>query len=166
MSKRRSDGLVAALRAMEARLARLEQQAELMKTVLMVREPGSALAADAYEGLRKQVIAASGERRAHLAQLTQMAVAASRAHHLDDVRRQVNEWLSQSGVVEVRAAPRDRPASELFEFSDGGPAGATEIECLEPAYVDGQTGMTLRLGRARALPAAVTTPGSAREEER
>jgi hypothetical protein len=133
-----------------ARLARLEHEAELMRTVLIVKEPGSALAADAYNGLRKQVVAAAAERRSHMVQLATMAVAVHRATSVSDLVPQVQEWMAQAGVVELHGAPRGWQAQDLFEDLEGnGLAGAGDIDVVEPAYVDSKTEAVLRLGRAR-----------------
>ncbi|MGY2126960.1 hypothetical protein [Blastococcus sp. SYSU DS0617] len=143
--------LVTALQEMSDRLQQLEHEAELIKTVLVVKEPGTVHAANAYEGLRKQVIAATGERRTHLAQLAAMAVAVARAGSVDDLRPQVREWLQQAGVVEIWAVPEGAPAQDLFEDVDGGSLeGVSDLEVGEPAYIDANTGALLRLGRARA----------------
>lgn len=143
--------LATALREVSDRLRQLEHDADLLKTVLVVREPGTVHAANAYEGLRKQVIAATGERRTHLAQLAAMAVAVARAGSVDDLRPQVREWLQQAGVVEVWTLPEGALPQDLFEDLDGGSLeGVPELDVAEPAYLDGTTGSLLRLGRARA----------------
>lgn len=150
-----------ALGDISSRLHDLEQAAELMKTVLIVKEPQTVHAANAYDGLRKQVIAAMGERRSHLGQLATMAVAVERASSVDDLRPQVREWLAQAGVVEVRDLPLGARAQDLFEEADGGSLeGVDHLDVDEPAYVDAGSGIVLRLGRARAAaPAAPQGPG-------
>jgi hypothetical protein len=143
--------MASALREVSDRLRQLEHDADLIKTVLVVKEPETVHAANAYEGLRKQVIAATGERRTHLAQLAAMAVAVARAASVDDLRPQVRDWLQQAGVVEIRTLPEGALPQDLFEDLDGGSLeGVTALEVWEPAYVDGNTGALLRLGRARA----------------
>jgi hypothetical protein len=148
--------LAEALTRIEERLATLEQQAELMKTVMIVKEPDAVHSADAYEGLRKQVIASSTARRAHLVQLTQMAVATARATKVSDLTPQIDEWLEQAGVTRIAEVPAGVRPFEVFEDIDGGslPEGEA-LEILEPAYYDTQTQVLLRLGRARRKPPAV-----------
>jgi hypothetical protein len=151
MMRGSNDEVASALREVSDRLRQLEHDADLIKTVLVVKEPQTVHAANAYEGLRKQVIAAAGERRAHLAQLAAMAVAVSRAGSVDDLRPQVRDWLQQAGVAEIRTLPEGAPPQDLFEDVDGGSLeGVTRLEVSEPAYVDANTGALLRLGRARA----------------
>lgn len=136
------------LQDIQDRIKGLEQQAELIKTVLIVKEPNTVHASEAFEGLRKQVVAAAAERRSHLAQLVAMAVAVSRATSVADLVPQVREWLDQAGIVALIDVPPGSDVSHVFEDLDGeGLAG--HIEVVEPAYVDAQTGSVIRLGRAR-----------------
>lgn len=154
---RSTPDLTTALDEVSERLTRLEHAADLIKTVLMVREPETIHAANAYDGLRKQIVAASGERRSHLGQLTAMAVALSRATDVADLRPQVEEWLRQASIVELWNVPKGHRAQELFEAPDGGNLeGETRLEVHEPAYVDSVTGVVLRLGRAHALDVPIT----------
>lgn len=158
---RTDKNVLSALHAVEGRLRELEHAADLLKTVLVVREPETVHAANAYEGLRRQVVAAAGERRSHLAQLAAMAVAVSRATAVADLRPQVREWLDQAGVVELRELPPGTRAQDAFEEVGGGSLeGVAVLEVLEPAYLDGTTGTVLRLGRARAAAPSVQEPGA------
>jgi hypothetical protein len=149
------------LQEIVARLGHLEHEAELMRTVLIVKEPTTALAADAYDGLRKQVVAAAAERRSHLAQLTAMAVAVARATTVEDLTPQIREWMAQAGVTELKELPDGVRAEDLFEDVDGMGFKAAGIEIVEPAYLDANTGAVLRLGRAR--PAAEPLSAAAAE---
>ena len=158
----RTTDQLSALQDVSDRLLKLEHAAELIKTVLIVKEPGTVHAANAFEGLRKQVVAASGERRTHLSQLAAMAVAVERATSIDDLRPQVREWMTQAGVVTVREVPPGARAQDVFDDVDGGTLeGVTRLEVVEPAYVDSGTGTLLRLGRARA----VVPSGAASDEQ-
>ena len=56
-------------------LDQLDRRSEKMEVILMVREPTAGVAAEAYDGLRKQVVAAMTERMAHLQQLVQLDAA-------------------------------------------------------------------------------------------
>jgi hypothetical protein len=148
------------LEGVDRRLAHLEHEAELLRTVFIVKEPDTGHAAAAYEGLRKQVIAGATARRSHLVQLAAMATAVRRATSLDDLVAQVAEWMAQAGVAEVTAVSAGVQPQDLFEDLDGaGLAGAEAIEVVEPAYVDVATGVAIRLGRARrASPAPAPAP--------
>lgn len=133
---------------LQQRIKGLEHQAELIKTVLIVKEPNTVQAAQSYEGLRKLVVASAAERRSHLTQLVAMSVAVSRATSVADLVPQVQEWMEQAGVAALAELPAGHEASHLFEDVAGlGLDGPMEI--VEPAYVDIQTGSVLRLGRAQ-----------------
>lgn len=145
------------------RLHELEHEAELLRMVLTLQHPDTKDAALAFDGLRKQIIAATGARRSHLTQLVAMSVSVSRASSVDDLRPQLREWMEQAGVVEVITLPHGTPAQDLFE--DVGGEGLTgEIEAVEPAYVDQQTGALLRLGRARRVAPRVVADDQPAEE--
>jgi hypothetical protein len=149
------------------RVKGLEHEAELMRTVLVVKEPGTVQAAQTFDGLRKQILASAAERRSHLAQLVAMSVAVSRASSVADLVPQVQDWMAQAGVTEVREVPRGVDPMDLFEDLCGkGLHGVLEI--VEPAYVDAETGALLRLGRARlakpkSTPTVVAEPAVAVE---
>jgi hypothetical protein len=148
--------LYEALDGISQRLDRLDQDAELMRTVMIVKEPTTVEAANAFDGLRKQVLAAAGERRSHLAQVVAMAVATDRATDIADLRGQVDEWLRQVGVTRVWDLSSGVPAQQLFEDLDGGTLdGAQDLDVLEPAYVEQDTGRLCRTGRARRRRAGV-----------
>lgn len=139
------------------RVKGLEQQAELIKTVLIVKEPNTVQASQAYDGLRKQVVAAATERRSHLAQLVAMSVAVSRATAVSDLVPQIKEWMEQAGVAPLSGVPDGNDATHLFE--DIGGAGLNgPLDVVEPAYIDMQTNTVLRLGRARLATGAARTP--------
>jgi hypothetical protein len=138
------------------RLRELEHAAELIKTVLIVKEPNTVRASEAYDGLRKQVIASASERRAHVVQLVTMAVAVRRATTVEDLHPQLAEWLQQSNVQTVwQVPPGERPAN-LFDIEEE--VGERAMEVLEPAYIDLQTGTLVRLGRAVSGTVAAAPP--------
>lgn len=146
----------------------LEHQAELIKTVLIVKEPNTVHASEAYDGLRKQVVAAASERRSHLAQLVAMSVAVSRAESTLDLAPQVQEWMEQAGVVTRSNVPEGSDVSHVFE-DIGGEGLVGPIEIVEPAYFDSQTGSLIRLGRARleetAAPNSSSEPAAKKDEK-
>ena len=141
------------------RLDQIDRESELLRTVLVVKEPETVKSVSAYEGLRKQVIASSGERRSHLAQLTSIAVALSRASTPEDLRPQVDEWLQQAGIVQLYETPVGGRVQDYFDDLDGGNLeDAERIEVLEPAYVDVQNKTMIRLGRARRVQPSQAAP--------
>lgn len=132
----------------------LDRRVEKMETVIMVREPSSAAAAEAYDGLRKQVVNAVSERLNHLAQLVQLDVALTHAADADQLTKLVDSWFEQAALLRIDDPEHPR-RDVLFELvADQG--GAYEV--LEPAYVDTLTGRVIRLGQARRSPIAAPEP--------
>lgn len=139
--------LVEAVEVLTQRIDQLEHQAELLKTVLIVKEPGAIISANAFEGLRKQIIAPANDRLTHLSQIVQMRVAIDRASSLDDLKSMVASWEAQSGIDEIHEPGPDTPVSDLFDAVDGGSLEGG-FKVVEPAFVDSQSGRVLRTGRA------------------
>lgn len=155
---RKIQQVLTAVQGLDSRLQRLEQDSEVMKTVLIVKEPGTPAAAAAFDGLRKQILAAAGERRAHLTQLAQLHAALRRSSTVDDANMLVKDWMGQAGVHEIWQPQPGLPLRDLFEVLEGGETpGATHVEVLDPAYVD-SSGALLRLGRARLTRPPVAVP--------
>ena len=135
----------------------IDRRMDKFEVVLMVREPSSTAAAEAYEGLRRQVIGASTERWAHLAQLAQFDAALRYGADGATLRTMVEDWIEQAALDRV-ADPSHPQGSLLFELVED-LGGALEI--VEPAYQDRTTGRVVRRGRTRRGPAAAL--GTARE---
>ncbi|MDO8147508.1 hypothetical protein Q6350_03600 [Isoptericola sp. b515] len=136
------------------RLEAVDRRLEMIYTALVVRDPGTHLSADAYEGLRKQVIASATDRLRHVAQLAEFDLALARGADADDLRALVSQWLSQAGVARVDD-PELRDAFEPFHL-DGSSA---EVDL--PGYVDTNTGRVVKQGRLRRVStqdAAATEP--------
>jgi hypothetical protein len=133
------------MQATNDRVDQIERHLDKMETILMVREPTSTVAADAYDGLRKQVAGSMSERVAHLSQLAQMATAVAAGADAETLARVVDGWIESASLVRVYDV-NDESLSRIFESVEdlGG-----DIEVLEPAYVDGLTGRVIRLGRVR-----------------
>jgi hypothetical protein len=150
MSPRHNDEDV--LDQIHDRLHDIATELRIIQSVVMVKEPGTRETADAYDGLRKQVVTAAASRRSHLGQLAQMSTALSRATSLDDLRPQLEEWMQQAGLMALATVPEGHGAQELFEDVDGeGLTGATAIEVVEPAVIDNSNGSLVKLGRARRV---------------
>ena len=134
---------------------KLERSAEKMELILMLHEPGSAAAADAYDGLRKQVTATVTDHIAHLAQLVQFEAAIRHGADLELLKKMVAGWCESSGL-EIVGYPETLDAQFLFELVDdqGG-----ELEVIDPAYVERSSGRVIRFGRARR--AAFEAPSDA-----
>ncbi len=114
-----------------------------VNTALVVRDPGTSMSADAYEGLRRQVVAAASERRAHVAQLAQIDDALSRTEKVDALRDLSAEWLNAAGIVKLFDVSEEH--ARAFEIHGHGD-GALIVD--SPAYVVSETGQIARQGRA------------------
>ena len=110
---------------------------------LVVRDTGSGRSADAYEGLRKQVVAASNDRRKHVADLAQIDHALSRTDNLDDLRDLSAEWLNAAGIEKLANISEDNVRA--FEVVGD---GAGPLMVVAPAYLVSETGQIARQGRA------------------
>ena len=135
----------ARLDAIESSLRDLCHQLEIMKTILIVKEPESTMAANAFEGLRKQIVAVAQEHWAHLAQLAAMDVAVNHVTEVSELRGVSKEWLDQAGVLRVDD-PTHKNAAEIFETVGG---GAEIVEIFQPAYLDSATGRIIKAGRLK-----------------
>lgn len=131
----------------------LEHKLDLIYTALVVRDPGTSMAAEAFEGLRKQVIAGATARNAHVAQLAEFDVALRRGASADDLLKLTAQWLDQAGVARID----DPTRREAFE-STVAPGASVEVEI--PAYVNTVTGQLVRQGRLRErkIPAIEPSP--------
>ncbi len=137
------------------KVAELSRQLDSIYTALVIRDPGTPISAETYEGLRRQIIAGAQERLAHLVQLTEFDVAIRSGADAETLGRLVSSWLTQAGV-EVVAEPGDDLRFEAV--SGDGP-----WEVALPAYVDVPTGRTIRQGRLQKA-SGLTEPGN--EESR
>ncbi len=129
-------------------LDRLERRTEKMEVVLMVREPSSTAAADAYEGLRKQVVTAVTERMAHLAQLAQLDAALDHDADPASLARIVRGWVEQASLTRITDPGHPDGGLLFVNVDDRG----VRPELLDPAYVDAVTGRVIRQGRIRSHP--------------
>lgn len=120
----------------------LQEQLDRIELILMLRDPGSSKAAEAYEGLRKSITAAVAERTSHLVQLSQIDAALQRGETTDSLALVVRDLMAQAGLERV-SDPARRDCYEI----DG---DAGQLKVLEPAYVDVATARPVRLGRAVA----------------
>jgi hypothetical protein len=130
-------------RALEERLARIEERLERLQLLLMVREPQTGVAADAYEGLRRQVVASASERTAHLAQLARLDSEVSGGASPESVERLLRDLLAESGLEAVT-----QPNAAEFEIVSG---SGNELVLVEAAYIERATGRVVRRGKATAV---------------
>ncbi|HEY3239155.1 MAG TPA: hypothetical protein VGL92_06305 [Acidimicrobiia bacterium] len=122
------------LGALDERLARIEG-------MLLLKDPGAARAAEAYDGLRRQILGASAERTAHLVHLAQFDAALGAGEPVGALALLAADLLAQAGLDRC-----DDPAQAgAFDVSPGNESG--ELRVVEPAYVETHTGRVVRRGR-------------------
>ena len=139
----------AALRALDRRLEKVEDLFERIResitkieAAVFVMDRDSSLGVDAYNGLRKQVIASATERQAHLHQLAQFADAVDHQTPHDQLQQLVLEWMGQSDLIQVML-PSTAEDLEAFEIH-GEPTGSFRIS--RPAFLDGKTKRVVQMG--------------------
>ena len=128
------------LAALDERLARIED-------MLLLKDPGAARAAEAYEGLRRQVVGASAERTAHLVHLARLDAALGAGEPADALGLLAADLLAQAGLERCH----DPSQAGAFDISAGDDSGGLRV--VEPAYIEAHTGRVVRRGRAGHAPA-------------
>jgi len=142
-------------------LARIENLLQRLDAAVVVRDPGSARAAETYEGLRRQIVQSGKNHRTHLSHLLALQDSIDRGADIDLVRERVSEYLKELGIQKYS----DISNIDSFEVTEG---EGTDFECIEPAIVemleDGSI-RTHRLGKARRIPGSkVVEPTSSKSE--
>lgn len=135
-------------RHLHDRFDALESRLDLIDRTLVVKDPGSVRSAEAFEGLRKSIIAAVQERNAHIADLAQLDAHITAGASRETIVLLVGDLLRRAGVERIDRIDRTN-AEHLQDFEVVEGSGA-RLEVIEPAYVD-HTGRPVRRGRARAL---------------
>lgn len=134
------------MRASE-QLRKIEILLERLNAAVVVRDPGNARAADAYEGLRKSILLSGKNHRSHIAHLLSLSDSLERGADLELLRNRVNDFLFELGVV--RFSDLNYPA--FFEVIEG--EGAV-LELVETAVVEefgnGER-FVIRLGKVRRV---------------
>jgi hypothetical protein len=133
-------GMKERITAIEDVLDQLQRSVERIEIVTVVREPNTGMSADAYNGLRKQVIAAANERMAHLHQLAQFDASLKAGAGTEELASLVREWVDQAGL-ELVADAGVEDAFELVGAGDG-----PDRRVVRAAYLDGVTRRIVRGG--------------------
>ncbi|GAA4410503.1 hypothetical protein ACFQV2_03535 [Actinokineospora soli] len=153
---RRSREAAERLRKLEEQVDRMSRVVDRIEVATIVREPSSGLAADAYNGLRKQVVAAASHRTAHLHQLALFANAVEDGQ-VDGIASLVKEWMAQADLVRMDDASDERYFDVL-----GGDGDALRV--LRPAYIDAATGRAIVMGQAERTAAVEDSAPTADHE--
>ena len=132
-------------------LSRIENLLQRLDAAVVVRDPGSARAAEMYEGLRRQIIQSGKNHRTHLSHLLALQDSIERGADIDLVRERIGEYLKELGI----AKSSDVSNIDSFEVVEG---EGSAYECIEPAIVEVLEDGTVRthqLGKARRIPGPI-----------
>lgn len=147
MPKPRANSADATMRKVLQRLDAVDEHQRRLVDLMTTGGSTSAVAADAYDGLRRQVLSASADRMAHLAQLVQLRHTVANASSVEELAKHIDGWMEMADLRTV--TDLDHPEGDtLFEVLGGEGSG---FELLEPAYVDGRSGRVVRQGRVRRV---------------
>lgn len=119
-----------------------------LEFALITRE--AKLAADAYEGLRKQVAFAADQYQRHISDLQRLHRTVFKGGTIDAVGEHVSDMLTAAGVAAITdVGALDAGYKEVaFDVVEG---SGERWEVLEPAYVSrGERPMVLQRGKVRA----------------
>ncbi|MCT2588272.1 hypothetical protein [Actinophytocola gossypii] len=137
------------LSELERAVDRISRSIEKIEVATIVREPSSGVAVDAYDGLRRQIVAAAGERIAHLHQLARFAEAVGAERPSAELASLVDEWLVQAGLERVT----DPHEHDYFDVLGG---TGSRLRVLRPGYRDRVTGRPVVMGQAERVEPAAT----------
>ena len=118
----------------------LQRSIERIDASLVVRDPGNVRSADAYDGLRKQIAISAGDRRRLLVLLTELGEAIRRKEDHQSLQARFDEWSSQAGIGVLSEFN-----SEYFDYVE---TDSDAIDISQPAYVEIESGRTIRRGVA------------------
>lgn len=132
----------------EDKVDQVAQRLERVDAMLVVREPGTSYAAEAYEGLRKHVQFASQQQRIYFSTLISLLDDIAAGATLETVTWRISDRLIESGVREV-----SDPAMLPQAFDEVDPLRETRSAwVLDP--VDGRVNV-IRPGTRHPEPPAV-----------
>ena len=134
------------------RLRRIEALLERLDSAVVVKDPGSARSADAFEGLRRTIIQNAKSHRVHVAHLIALDESIWSGATIELIRFRVAEYLRELGVERLED-------SSVPEACDIVGDGQGEFEVLEPAIIErGEDGnfSILKVGKARRTASVVS----------
>jgi len=128
-------------RKVREQLKEVEHKLEILETYLIVKDPGTARSAEAYDGLRKLMVKANRDSQIHLAHLAELDDLLLVSDDTELARSKIGEFLAQIGIERITST--DLP--EAFEISG---SGKGDFEVDRPAYVDTLNRQIVRRGAA------------------
>jgi hypothetical protein len=137
---------------------------ERLDAAVVVRDPGNARSAEAFDGLRKSVLVSSKNHRTHIAHLLSLADSMERGASNELIRERVNDFLFELGVKRISELVHP----EMFEILEVVEGEKDGFEVLEPAIVEqlenGELSI-IRLGKARVIQGPEAVPRETFPEE-
>ena len=146
------------LRQIQNDINKLGNLLNRIDAALVIRDPGNARSADAYDGLRKMISAGGKGRRDHLHNLVDLAQALERGATLETIRERTEEWCDKAGIIRHESP---EPA-DYFIIVEG---EGSVIEVVTPAWIDKDTTSLIRKGTTRRVPNPDPNPDSTEVEE-
>ncbi len=137
-------------RELKSDLVELNHRLDLIETVLVVSNPESPMAANAYTGLRKTIVQSLQATQALHATIAQLDSLAAATDNVEDIQVKLSELMSQYGVTKVEQY-EDRP--DAFERIGNG----SRYTVTKPAYVASQEMPAIQMGVAEAVDDAALT---------
>lgn len=131
----------------KSRLENIELLLHRIDTAIVIRDPGTSRTAEVFEGLRRQILQSSKNRRAHTAHLVSLAQSVRRGASTELLSDRIDDFLKELGIEFTS----DTSLSEAFEIEEG---DGNRLECIEPAVIeileDGQA-VVISQGTARRV---------------
>ncbi|NHC12375.1 hypothetical protein [Motilibacter deserti] len=141
----RRPSTAAALAALGDRVDEVAERLGALEAALVVQGPGAVSAAAAYDALRKQLLAAAGERKRLLVCLATLRSALDEGEPLETLAGRLEEWAAQADLQEVR----DPADLARFDVVGEGP----HVRVVRAAWVDNRTGALIARGVAERTEA-------------
>ena len=132
-------------------LSQVLRMLERLDAAVVVREPGNARSAEAFDGLRKQIIQSGRNQRSHIAHLLSIADSIDRGADIDLIKNRVSDFLFELGVEKTT----DTSIEGAFEIIGGAGEGS---RCVEPAVIqklDNGLVISIRVGKAERMAVEV-----------
>jgi hypothetical protein len=140
-------------------LHQIEYLLHRLDAAVVVRDPGNAHSAEAYDGLRKQIIRSGTNHRAHLAHLLALSDSLDRGAGIELIRDRVKDFLAELGVKPIT----DYLYPDLFDIIETIQGEQDGVEVLEPAVaeqMDDGNFNPIRKGKVRLIKGPEFLPPS------
>lgn len=139
-------------------LERIELLLARLDAAVVVRDPGTARAAEQYEGLRKQILQSGKSHRIHLTHLLSLADSIERGANIELIRDRVNDYMTDMGLQRTS----DTSISNAFEIVEG---EGSVLECIEPSVIEQISDGSIAIHRQGKARRVVGPPTDNRSSE-